>query len=126
MNTTMPQIFSLAGALLAFLAVGFGAFGAHALTGRLSPDDLATFETGVRYQMYHALGLFAVAWASTRWPGALTETSGWFMIAGTLLFSGSLYALVLTGHRWLGAVTPFGGLSLLIAWALLGFRIFRA
>lgn len=122
----MYQMFSLAGAILAFLAVGLGAFGAHALSGRLSPESLVTFETGVRYQMYHALGLFAVAWASTRWPGALTETSGWFMIVGTLLFSGSLYALVFTGHRWLGAITPVGGVALLTAWALLAIAIYRA
>lgn len=121
----MHQMFSLAGAVLAFLAVGLGAFGAHFLSGRLSPESIATFETGVRYQMYHALGLFAVAWASTRWPGALTETSGWFMVAGTVLFSGSLYALLFTGHRWMGAITPVGGVALLIAWALLAVRIFK-
>lgn len=122
----MHQMFSLAGAVLAFLAIGLGAFGAHSLSGRLSPEDLSVFETGVRYHMYHALGLFAVAWASTRWPGSLIETSGWLMIGGTLLFSGSLYALVLTGHRWLGAVTPIGGVALMIAWALLAVRVYRA
>lgn len=122
----MHQMFSLAGAVLAFLAIGLGAFGAHSLSGRLSPQDLSVFETGVRYHMYHALGLFAVAWASTRWPGSLIETSGWLMIGGTLLFSGSLYALVLTGHRWLGAVTPIGGVALMIAWALLAVRVYRA
>jgi uncharacterized membrane protein YgdD (TMEM256/DUF423 family) len=121
----MERTFAGLGALLGFLAVAFGAFGAHALRARLSPADLEIFETGVRYQMYHALALLAVAWASTRWPGGLTNLAGWAFLAGVLVFSGSLYVLVLSGQRWLGAVTPLGGLAFLLGWALLGWRIFR-
>jgi uncharacterized membrane protein YgdD (TMEM256/DUF423 family) len=80
---------------------------------------LVTFETGARYHMYHALGLLAVAWAATRWPGAGVTAAGWLFVAGTLLFSGSLYLLVLTGQRWLGAVTPLGGLAFLAGWVAL-------
>ena len=103
----------------ALLSVAAGAFGAHALRARLSPELLAVFETGARYQMYHALGLFAAAWAVTRWPGPWPVRAGWLFVAGTLLFSGSLYALALSGARWLGAVTPFGGLAFLAGWACL-------
>jgi uncharacterized membrane protein YgdD (TMEM256/DUF423 family) len=80
---------------------------------------LDVFETAARYQMYHALGLFAAAWAVTRWPGPWPIRAGWLFVAGTLLFSGSLYALALSGVRWLGAVTPFGGVAFLAAWACL-------
>jgi uncharacterized membrane protein YgdD (TMEM256/DUF423 family) len=115
----MERTFFLIGALSAFVGVAAGAFGAHGLKSRLSADMLATFETGVRYQMYHALALFAAAWAHARWPGALTNASGWLFIAGTLVFSGSLYLLALTGQRWLGAVTPIGGLAFLAGWLCL-------
>ena len=101
------------------MSVGAGAFGAHALRARLSPELLAIFETGARYQMYHALGLFAAAWAVTRWPGPWAVRAGWLFVAGTLLFSGSLYALALSGVRWLGAVTPFGGAAFLAGWVCL-------
>jgi len=121
----VERTFALLGGLLAMLGVGLGAFGAHALRGRLGPEDLDVFETGVRYQMYHALALLFVAWAAGRWPGALVEAAGWLFALGILLFSGSLYALVLTGHRGLGAVTPFGGLSFLLAWGLLCWRLLR-
>ncbi len=107
----MERIFFGLGAILAGIAVGLGAFGAHALRGTLSPEDLVTFETGVRYQMYHALALLAVAWALGRWDTVLLEWAGWLFLLGTLVFSGSLYILVLTGQRWLGAVTPLGGLA---------------
>ena len=107
------------GAASALISVGAGAFGAHALRTRLSPELLAAFETGARYQMYHALGLFAAAWAVTRWPGPWPIRAGWLFVAGTLLFSGSLYALALSGVRWLGAVTPFGGVAFLAGWACL-------
>jgi len=80
---------------------------------------LAVFETGVRYQMYHALGLIACAWGLTKWPGTLASTAGWLFIAGTIVFSGSLYALSLTGIRTLGALTPLGGLALLAGWVCL-------
>src|SRR3954469_22274189 len=108
---TMERLFAVLGALSAFIGVGAGAFGAHALKTRLTPDLIAVFEVGVRYQMYHALGLFACAWAASRWPGALTASAGWLFVAGTVVFSGSLYLLALTGARWLGAITPIGGVA---------------
>jgi uncharacterized membrane protein YgdD (TMEM256/DUF423 family) len=115
----MDRTFFLIGALSAFVGVAAGAFGAHGLKSRLGEDLLAVFETGVRYQMYHAFALFAAAWAHARWPGSLTAASGWLFLAGTLVFSGSLYALSLTGQRWLGAVTPIGGLAFLAGWLCL-------
>ena len=115
----MDRAFALAGAVSAFIAVAAGAFGAHALRARLPPDLLAVFETGARYQMYHALALLAVAWAATRWPAVPVRAAGWLFIGGTLLFSGSLYLLALTGTRWLGAITPIGGLLFLAGWAAL-------
>ncbi len=121
----MDRTFALIASLLAMAAVIFGAFGAHALRGRLGPEDLLIFETGVRYQMYHALGLFAVAWAVSRWPSGATTAAGWLFVAGVLVFSGSLYVLVLTGQRWLGAVTPFGGLLMICGWASLAWAVFR-
>ncbi len=115
------------GALSGGLGVALGAFGAHALRARLTPDALATFETGVRYQMYHALALLAVTYIVTRWAGsALPSLAGWLFVAGILLFSGSLYLLALTGVRWLGAVTPFGGLAFIAGWACLFIAALRA
>jgi uncharacterized membrane protein YgdD (TMEM256/DUF423 family) len=116
---TVDRLFATLGAVSAFLAVAAGAFGAHALRTRLSPDLLAVFETAARYQMYHALGLVAVAWVVTRWPGPWPMRAGWLFVAGTVLFSGSLYALALTGVRWLGAITPLGGLGFLAGWLCL-------
>jgi uncharacterized membrane protein YgdD (TMEM256/DUF423 family) len=115
----MDRLFFSIGALSALIAVAAGAFGAHALRARLSPEYLAVFETAARYQMYHALALLAVAWASTRWPGALSQWAGWLFVVGTVLFSGSLYALALTGARWLGAITPLGGVAFLLGWLCL-------
>ena len=119
------RVFFALGALLAGLAVAFGAFGAHALRASLTPDDLATFEVGVRYQMYHALGLLAVAWATTRWESGALPVAGWLFVTGIVVFSGSLYVLVLTGQRWLGAVTPLGGVAFLIGWAVLAWTALR-
>jgi uncharacterized membrane protein YgdD (TMEM256/DUF423 family) len=115
----MERLFFAAGSLLALLAVALGAFAAHALKPRLSPDMLNIFETGVRYHMYHALGLFAVAWATARWPESGASLAGWSFIFGIIVFSGSLYLLALTGMRWLGAITPIGGVAFLIGWAIL-------
>ncbi|HVC19253.1 MAG TPA: DUF423 domain-containing protein [Vicinamibacterales bacterium] len=116
-----------AGSLFAGLAVVLGAFGAHALRARLSPDMLEVWETGVRYQMYHALALLATAWAASRWPASrLPAWAGWFFIAGIVLFSGSLYVLALTGRPWYGAITPIGGLSFLAGWACLVLLAWRA
>ena len=121
----MDRTFAALGALSAGLAVAAGAFGAHALKGHLSPEDLAVFETGARYQMYHALALLAVAWAASRWPVPSVSAAGWLFVAGTVLFSGSLYALALSGIRWLGAVTPLGGVAFLAGWACLAVGAWR-
>ena len=119
----MDRLFFILGSASAGSAVALGAFGAHALKARLSPEMLAAYETGVRYQMFHALALLAVAWAATRWPGAATTSAGWLFVAGTLLFSGSLYALSLTGVRSVGAVTPIGGVAWLIGWGCLAWAV---
>ncbi|HEV2670737.1 MAG TPA: DUF423 domain-containing protein [Gemmatimonadales bacterium] len=121
----MDKGFAFAGSISAFIAVAAGAFGAHALRARLTPDLLAVFETGTRYQMYHALALFVVAIAATRWPESIVRVAGWLFLAGTLLFSGSLYALALTGTRWLGAITPLGGLCFLAGWACLAYAVVK-
>ena len=120
------KLFFALGSVFAGLAVVLGAFGAHALREALTPEDLATFEVGVRYQMYHALGLFAVAWASTQWEAATVSGAGWAFVLGIVVFSGSLYALVLTGQRWLGAITPIGGVAFIVGWALLAWTALRA
>lgn len=120
------RVFALSGAALAFAAVAAGAFGAHALRERLAADLLAVFETGVRYHMYHALALFAVAWAAGRWPAPQLTWAGWLFIGGIVVFSGSLYLLALTGHRWLGAITPLGGVALLAGWGALAWGVARA
>ncbi len=119
------RMFLALGSLSAFLGVAAGAFGAHALKSRLTPDLLAVFETGARYQLYHALALLAVAWASTQFPGAWIRWAGWCFAGGTLLFSGSLYALALSGVRVLGAITPFGGLLFLAGWLCLALAACR-
>lgn len=112
------------GACSGFLAVAAGAFGAHALRHSLSPEKLGIFETGARYQMYHALVLCVIGLWGTRLrqpPGTLwtLNASGWFFTAGTLFFSGSLYLLALGGPRWLGPATPIGGVCFLAGWAML-------
>ncbi len=122
----MERILAVVGACLGLAAVLLGAFGAHALQNRLAPADLATFETAVRYQMYHALALLLVAVVVGRHPGPLGSWAGWAFVAGILVFSGSLYLLVWTGVRALGAVTPLGGLCLLAGWALLALHLIRA
>jgi uncharacterized membrane protein YgdD (TMEM256/DUF423 family) len=121
----MERVFLMVGALSAFVAVAAGAFGAHGLKSRLSAEMLNTFEVGVRYQMYHAFALIVTAWAQSRWPTAQLTASGWLFIAGTLLFSGSLYLLSLTGLKWLGAITPFGGLAFLAGWLCLAWAAWK-
>ncbi len=123
---TTTRMFLAVGSTSAFLAVAAGAFGAHALRDRLDDSLLAVFETGVRYQMYHALALLAVAWVMDRWGGGLVVWSGWLFVAGTVVFSGSLYLLALTGQRLFGAVTPLGGVALLAGWVALLVGIIRA
>lgn len=121
----MDRFFFTAGAIMAFLAVALGAFGAHALKNRLTPDMLDIFEVGVRYHTYHALGLLAVAWATSRWPESNVTAAGWAFIVGIIIFSGSLYILSMTGMRWFGAITPLGGLAFLIGWAILVWSLGR-
>ncbi|GJM12752.1 MAG: UPF0382 membrane protein YwdK [Pseudohongiella sp.] len=103
-----------------FLAVSLGAFAAHGLRARLSPELLNTFQTGVQYHMYHALALFGIGLMMMHFPQAnQLRLSAYLMLAGIVLFSGSLYLLSITGIRWLGAITPLGGLCFLAAWALI-------
>ena len=104
---------------MAALGVGAGAFGAHALKGRLSPEDLAIFEIAVRYQMYHALALIALGLIATRIETTSIKVAGWAFVAGVVLFSGSLYGLVFTANRSLGMVTPLGGIALIVGWLAL-------
>jgi uncharacterized membrane protein YgdD (TMEM256/DUF423 family) len=123
----MPNTFLILGAINAFLCVAIGAFGAHGLKEKLSPDMLAVYQTAVQYHFYHALGLVAVGLVLLHFPSSRSVTlSGWMMLAGIVLFSGSLYALSLTGMRWLGAITPIGGVAFLLGWALLAYGAWAA
>jgi uncharacterized membrane protein YgdD (TMEM256/DUF423 family) len=118
----MDRTFLLLGAILGFLGVAIGAFGAHGLRNRLTPEMLGVFEIGVRYQMYHVFALLIVAAAIGQFGQArLLAFAGWCFVAGIVIFSGSLYALALTGTGVLGAITPVGGLGFLIGWACLAF-----
>lgn len=121
----MDRLFIVIGALSGAIAVGAGAFGAHALRARIEPRMLEVFETGARYQLYHALALIAVAWVANRWPGSLAGAAGWLFVAGTLLFSGSLYIMALTGVRALGAITPLGGVCFIAGWVCLALAASR-
>lgn len=130
----MERTFMLIGALAGLLSVGLGAFGAHGLPDYFAtafPDPavavrmLQNWETAARYQMYHALALLAVAWAASRWPGAPIRAAGWCFTGGMLIFSGTLYVLCLTGMRWLGAITPIGGVALMFGWFLLALAAWR-
>ena len=121
----MDRLLYIGAALSGFLGVAFGAFGAHALRAKLPPDMLAVFETGVRYQMYHAFAAFAAAWAYARWQKRAFGVAGVLFLAGSVVFSGSLYVLALSGERWLGAVTPLGGLAFLAGWLLLALGAWR-
>ena len=115
----MERIFLTIGAALGFTAVAAGAFAAHALRSRLPEDMFAIFEVAVRYQMYHALALLAVGLLAARLAVPSISWAGWLMTGGIIVFSGTLYALSLSGHHWWGAVTPIGGLALLAGWACL-------
>jgi uncharacterized membrane protein YgdD (TMEM256/DUF423 family) len=123
---TTVRLFFILGSISGGLAVAFGAFGAHTLKDRLTEDALSTFETAARYQMVHALALLAVAFAVTQWPDSdLPVIAGWLFVAGTFLFSGSLYLLSLTDVRWLGAITPLGGTAFIAGWACLALAAWR-
>ena len=115
----MFRLFFCLGAGFASLAVLTGAFGAHFLSKRIPPDMLNVFEIGSRYQMYHALGLIVVAWSMRQWNTQFLDVAGWSFVIGILLFSGSLYTLSFTGARWLGAITPLGGMSFIFGWIFL-------
>ena len=120
----MDRTFMFVGALMGFVGVALGAFGAHGLKGRLSAEMLAVFETAVRYQMYHALALLVLGAMMTRLEGRAVVVAGWSFTAGILIFSGSLYALALSGVTMLGAITPIGGLAFLIGWIALAIAAF--
>jgi len=116
----MPNLFLALASINGFIAVALGAFAAHGLRSRLTPELLATFQTGVQYQMYHALALFGVGLLALQFPNTnLIRIAGFLFVAGIILFSGSLYVLALSGIRWLGAITPFGGVAFLAAWGCL-------
>jgi uncharacterized membrane protein YgdD (TMEM256/DUF423 family) len=122
----MNTLFLTIAALNGFIAVSLGAFAAHGLKASLSADMLNTFQTGVQYHMYHALALFGVGVLTLHFPSnALLRTSGFLFLAGIVIFSGSLYALSLSGIRWLGAITPIGGVMFLAGWALLALAVFN-
>ncbi len=122
----MKRPFLILGAISAFIGVAAGAFGAHGLKGRIGAEMLAVFEVGVRYQMYHAFGLLATAWAQTKSPSRLFTAAGWMFVTGTVLFSGSLYLLSMTGVKWLGAITPVGGLAFLGGWLCLAWGAMKS
>jgi uncharacterized membrane protein YgdD (TMEM256/DUF423 family) len=113
------KVFFTSGALFGLLAFAAGAFGSHILKNKLSPDYLTVFEVAVRYQMYHALALMVLAWATLFFSSSLIPLAGWFFVFGTVIFCGSLYILVFSGVRWWGAITPVGGIILLLGWLLL-------
>ena len=113
------------GALAAGIGVALGAFGAHGLKGRVEPALLEVFETGVRYHMVHALALLVLGLAQARSPAPLLHAASWLFTAGILVFSGSLYLMTVTGARWLGAITPIGGVALLLGWAAAALAAWR-
>jgi len=114
------------GAALAGAAVAAGAFGAHGLRGRLDPDLLETFGTAARYQLIHGIALVTAALAAERWPTARLAPVMWMFLAGTVVFSGSLYLLALTGARAFGAITPVGGVLLIAGWATFAWRVAKS
>ena len=121
------KLFLVVGAIAALLAVAFGAFGAHALKTRIAPELMPVYRTGVEYHFYHALGLVLIGVAAFHLPdSAYLRSAGWAMLAGIVLFSGSLYLLALTGLTWLGAITPFGGTAFIAAWALFAAAVIKA
>lgn len=123
---SLSRRFAVLGSISAFLAVGIGAFAAHALRDVLSHEGLRVFEIGGRYHLVHALALLAVAVLNDRLQHRAVGFAGWLFLWGTVLFSGSLYALAITGHKWLGAVTPLGGLLFLAGWAALAWGALRS
>lgn len=121
------KLFIFLGSINSALSVILGAFGAHVLEKYLKEDLMATFHTGTQYHFLHALGLFAIAFVASLLPNSIwARWSGWLMLMGIVLFSGSLYLLCFTGIRWLGAITPLGGVSFIVAWSLLAVAVFKS
>jgi uncharacterized membrane protein YgdD (TMEM256/DUF423 family) len=126
MNQT-AKFFLLLGGINAALVVMLGAFGAHALKARLSVEMMAVYQTGIHYHLFHALGLLVIGLVATQIPAATyLRWSGWLMLAGIILFSGSLYILSISGLRWLGAMTPIGGAAFIVAWLLFVIAVSKA
>lgn len=122
----MHKLFLITGSIAMALAVALGAFGAHGLKEMLTDEMLDIFETGVRYHFYHAIGLLLISLVTQLMPGSsLLQWSGWLMVGGIIIFSGSLYILSISGIRWLGAITPIGGLCFIISWILLALAAWR-
>jgi uncharacterized membrane protein YgdD (TMEM256/DUF423 family) len=121
----MDRLLYICAGAFGFLGVALGAFAAHGLKSRIEPDMLGVFETAARYQMYHVFALCAAAWGWARWPRNIFAAAGWLFAIGIVLFSGSLYALALTGSQWLGGITPFGGLAFLTGWLCLCVGAYR-
>ena len=119
------KICLLVASLALAAAVALGAFGAHAMKSRLGADMLAVYQTAVQYHFWHALGLFALALLMLQWDAPALNLAGWLLLAGLILFCGSLYLLALTGARWLGMVTPLGGLAFLAGWLCLAWAAWR-
>ena len=113
------------GSILGAVGVALGAFGAHGRKCRVGPDLLVVWDTAVKYHLVHVLALLATAWASDRWGGPWTTAAGWLFVAGIAVFSGSLYLLVLSGQRWLGAITPIGGVAFIAGWVALAVAALR-
>jgi uncharacterized membrane protein YgdD (TMEM256/DUF423 family) len=124
----MDKTFFIIGSILGATAVATGAFGAHGLKNIVSPEMLDTWDKAVRYQMYHALALLSLAWAINHFPeqAKVISLGGWSFLAGVLLFSGSLYVLALSGVKWLGAITPFGGVAFVVGWLCLVLAAWRS
>lgn len=121
----MGALWFAIGSILGAAAVALGAFGAHALKSRVEPDLLAVWQTAVTYHLVHVLALLATAWASERWPTPWTNAAGWLFVIGITIFSGSLYLLVISGQRWLGAITPIGGIAFIAGWVVLAVGVLR-
>lgn len=119
------KIFFLLGCIAAALAVALGAFGAHGLEGKISAKMLDVWKTGVTYQMFHAGGLFVVALLMDKIQSSLVSAAGWCMVAGIIMFSGSLYALSTTGMKFFGPITPLGGVAFIVGWILLGTAVVK-
>jgi uncharacterized membrane protein YgdD (TMEM256/DUF423 family) len=125
-TSTMAKLFISLGAFTMALAVGLGAFGAHALKNKLTPYLIDVYKTGVDYHFYHALGLLAIGIIARHYNSPIIFVAGWALFTGIVIFSGSLYLLALTNIKWLGAITPIGGLSFIVGWVLLFWGIYKS